>query len=72
MIVAGGVLSAFVGVFLAGFFVALELSLMGKAFLPSAKLILLAHIPVCLVEAVITPTVLLYVNKVKPEMIENV
>ncbi len=72
LIVAGGVLSAFVGVFLAGFFVALELSLMGKAFLPSTKLILLAHIPVCLVEAVITPAVLLYINKVKPEMIENV
>ncbi len=47
--------------------IAAELALSGKALIPAAKLILLAHLPVAAVEAAFTVAVVAFLRKVKPE-----
>jgi cobalt/nickel transport system permease protein len=64
-----GILAAFIGVGLAGIFVALELAITGQQFIPVAKLILFAHIPVIVIEAIITSVILGFLLKVKPEIL---
>lgn len=67
----------FLGAFLAGslavlgsgLFVALSLTTSGQAFVPAAKMVLLAHIPVMVIEGIITAVVLGFIEKVRPEMI---
>jgi len=49
--------------------VALSLISTGEAFLPAAKLIVLAHIPVMSIEGIITAAVLSFLKKVKPELL---
>jgi cobalt/nickel transport system permease protein len=51
------------------FFVALELSMAGEGFAPAAKLILAAHVPVIIVESVVTSFIVVFLRKVKPEII---
>lgn len=48
--------------------VAVSLALSGDAFIPAAKLVFLAHIPVMVVEAVLTGFAVLLAVKVKPEL----
>lgn len=48
--------------------VALSLSLSGDEFLPAAKLVFLAHIPVMIAEGVLTGFAILLARKVKPEL----
>ncbi len=64
-----GALAAIIGVGLAGLFVALELAVTGQQFVPVAKLVLIAHLPVIAIEAVITTVVLGFLVKVKPEIL---
>ena len=64
-----GILAAFIGVGLAGIFVASELAITGQQFIPVAKLILLAHVPVIIIEAIITSVILGFLLKAKPEML---
>ena len=47
--------------------VALSLAATGVEFLPAAKLTFIAHIPVMVVEGVLTAAAVLLLNKVKPE-----
>lgn len=48
--------------------VALSLALSGDAFLPAAKLVFFAHIPVMVIEALLTGFAVLFARKVKPEL----
>ncbi len=64
-----GMLAAFIGVGLAGILVALELAITGQQFMPVAKLILLAHVPVIIIEAVITSVALGFILRAKPEIL---
>lgn len=51
--------------------VALCLMLSGDAFIPAAKLVFVAHIPVMLVEAVLTAAALALIARVKPELLQH-
>ncbi len=64
-----GALAAVIGVGLAGIFVALELAITGQQFIPVAKLVLLAHVPVIIIEAVITSVALGFILRAKPEIL---
>ena len=48
--------------------VALSLALSGDAFLPAAKLVFFAHIPVMAIEALLTGFAVLLARRVKPEL----
>jgi cobalt/nickel transport system permease protein len=66
---AGGFLSGFSGVFIAGLLVALSLSLSGEVFIPVAKMIVIVHIPVMIIEGILTGFVILFLQRVKPELL---
>jgi cobalt/nickel transport system permease protein len=55
-----------------GLLVAVALITTGEVFTEAAELVLLAHIPVMIVEGVITLFVFLFLKKVKPEMLEGI
>ena len=57
-------------VFLGAVLVALALVTTGQAFLPAAKLIVLAHIPVIAIEGIITTVCVRFIRRVKPEILE--
>lgn len=48
---------------------ALSLGLSGEAFVPAARALLLAHIPVMFVEGVVTVLVVSFIARVRPEML---
>jgi cobalt/nickel transport system permease protein len=54
-----------------GFMVGLSLYLTGEAFLPAAKLVVAAHIPVMLIEGALTVACALFLKRVKPELLEG-
>ncbi|MFA6222883.1 MAG: cobalt transporter CbiM [Desulfomonilaceae bacterium] len=56
-------------IFFSGLLVALSLFATGKAFLPASKLIILAHIPIMLIEGLITVFIVEFVKKVRPEIL---
>uniref|UniRef100_A0A7C6AF16 Cobalt transporter CbiM n=1 Tax=candidate division WOR-3 bacterium TaxID=2052148 RepID=A0A7C6AF16_UNCW3 len=66
----GGFLSGFAGVFIAGLLVALSLFLSGEVFIPVAKMIVIVHIPVMIIEGILTGFVILFLQRVKPELLE--
>ncbi len=57
---------------LSGLLVAAALITTGQAFLEVAELVLLAHIPVMLIEGVVTLFIFLFLKKVRPEMLEGI
>jgi|UniRef100_A0A7V6A1E8 cobalt/nickel transport system permease protein len=59
-------------IFLSGLMVALALLFTGEAFLKVAELIILAHIPVMVVEGLITLIIFGFLQKVRPEMLEAI
>ncbi len=63
--VAGGGAIALTAVLVAAF-----LALSGEAFLPAAKLVIVAHIPVMVVEALLCAAAVYLVRKVKPELFD--
>ncbi|MCD6319551.1 MAG: cobalt transporter CbiM [Candidatus Desulfofervidaceae bacterium] len=68
-ITLAGILAAVIGISLAGLFVALELVFTGQGFIPVAKLVLVAHVPVIIIEAIITAVILNFLHKAKPEIL---
>jgi cobalt/nickel transport system permease protein len=58
-------------VLLAGILVGFSLYLSGDAFLPAAKLLVAAHLPVMMIEGILTATCAIFLRKVKPELLEN-
>jgi cobalt/nickel transport system permease protein len=65
-----GFLTGAMAVFISGIFVAISLALTGEYFINAAKLVLVTHIPVMIIEGIITGFVLLFLKRVKPEMLE--
>lgn len=68
----GAFACGFTAILLSGLLVAVALITTGQAFLEVAELVLLAHIPVMLIEGVITLFIFLFLKKVKPEMLEGI
>ncbi|MFD2110817.1 cobalt transporter CbiM [Thiorhodococcus fuscus] len=61
---AGGI-----GVMSTAALVAINLGLSGQAFLPAAKVLVLTYIPLAVVEAIITATVVAFLQRVAPEFL---
>jgi cobalt/nickel transport system permease protein len=59
-------------IFLSGLLVAAALIGTGEAFWQVAKLAVLSHIPVMIIEGVITLFIFLFIKKVRPEMLEEI
>jgi cobalt/nickel transport system permease protein len=71
MIALSGFLAGALGVALAALLVALSLVSTGEAFRRLAGLVLAAHIPVMLVEGVVTAFCVIFLKKVRPEVLEG-
>jgi cobalt/nickel transport system permease protein len=64
-----GCLAGGAGVLLTAASVALSLALSGKPFLPAAKAVTLIYVPLAVVEALITGTILRFLLRVAPELV---
>jgi len=62
-------MAGFCAVLLAGIMVGFCLYLTGEAFLPAAKLIVAAHLPVMLIEGALTAACISFLQKVRPELL---
>jgi cobalt/nickel transport system permease protein len=62
-------LAGSLAIFLSGIFVGFSLYLTGEAFLLAAKLLVAGHIPVMLIEGIITAACVTFLKKVKPELL---
>lgn len=62
----------FTAILLSGVLVAVALLFTGQGFLEVAELVALAHLPVMLIEGIITLFVFLFLQKVRPEMLEGI
>jgi cobalt/nickel transport system permease protein len=58
-------------ILVSGVFVGFSLYLTGEAFLPAAKLVVLAHFPVMLIEGGLTAACALFLRRAKPELLEG-
>ena len=65
-----GFLCGFFAVMIGGLLVALALVTTGKPLYGVAKIIIIAHIPVMVIEGIITALCVKFLKKVKPEMLE--
>lgn len=52
-------------------FVAFSLTLSGDEFIPAAKFVVLAHIPIMIIEGILTGFAIYFLRKVKPEIFET-
>ncbi|GAB4117877.1 MAG: cobalt transporter CbiM [Candidatus Caldatribacteriota bacterium] len=64
-------LCGFLAVLLSGIMVAVVLVFTGEAFLQAAKLLLIAHFPVMILEGVLTAFCIGFLKKVKPEILSK-
>lgn len=64
-----GFVTGFISVALSAVLLSFSLILSGEHFESSAKVILIAHIPVMIIDGIITGFVLQFIKKVKPEML---
>jgi len=58
------------GVLLASILVGISLSFTNEHFITAARLIIIAHIPVMIIEGIITSFVVYFLKRVKPEILE--
>ena len=65
----GAFCCGFCAVLLAGCLTALALALSGEAFWGTAKAILLAHVPIMVIEGLLTSMIVGFLAKVRPEML---
>lgn len=65
-----GILCGALSSLLSAVLLSLSLTTAGEAFLPAAKLVLLANLPLMVVDGLVTGFVLLFIGKVKPEMLK--
>ncbi|MCD6363080.1 MAG: cobalt transporter CbiM [Synergistetes bacterium] len=71
LVIIGGALAGALAVGLSGICVAISLAFTGQGFLAVAKLVLIAHIPIMMIEAIITPVILLFIAKVNPSILRG-
>ena len=64
--------SGFCAVLVSSLLVGFSLYLTGEAFLPAAKLIVAAHLPVMIIEGIVTAACILFLKKVRPELLEEI
>jgi cobalt/nickel transport system permease protein len=62
----------FAAIILSGLLVAVALMGTGQAFIRVAELAFLAHLPLMIIEGIITLMVFLFLKKVRPEMLEDI
>jgi len=67
---AGGFLAGVTGIIFGALLVALALISTGDSFRNVAKVIIIAHIPVMIIEGIVTAFCILFLKKVKPEILE--
>ena len=58
-------------VLVSGVLVGFSLYFTGEAFLPAAKVVVAAHLPVMVIEGVLTAACVLFLRRVKPELLEG-
>ncbi len=63
-------LCGFISVLLGSVLVALALVFTGEAFLAAAKVIVIAHVPIMIIEGIISAACIRFLKKVKPEILE--
>ena len=68
----GSFLCGFGGVFLGSIMVALSLVFTGEAFFAVARVVVVAHLPVMIIEGIITAFCVKFLKQVKPEVLEVV
>jgi cobalt/nickel transport system permease protein len=66
-----GFLAGFSGILIASIFVAFALHSTGEYFTQLGRVLIVAHIPVMVIEGIITAFVVFFLRKVKPEMLED-
>jgi len=62
-------LAGALALFLSGILVAIELAFTGESFLAAAKLIILAHLPVMIIEGLVTAIIVNFLRRVRPEIL---
>jgi cobalt/nickel transport system permease protein len=70
--VVAGFLAGATGILLGGLIVALFLMLTGEQFAAVAKLFLVAHAPVVIIEGIITAFIVVFVRRIKPELLGGI
>ncbi|AMM39962.1 cobalt transporter CbiM [Candidatus Desulfofervidus auxilii] len=65
----GAFLAGAVSVFLSGLLVGTALVFTGSSFIVAAKAIVVAHIPIMIIEGIITASVIAFLRRVKPEVL---
>ncbi len=58
-------------ILVSGVMVGFSLYLTGEAFLPAAKLVVVAHLPIMFIEGFLTAACALFLRRVKPELLEG-
>ncbi len=66
-----GFLAGFLGVLLSGLMVALSLVFTGEYFRQVARLVIIVHLPIMFIEGVVTGFIVVFLRKVKPEILEG-
>jgi cobalt/nickel transport system permease protein len=69
---AGAFACGVTGILLSGVLVATALITTGQAFLQVAELAFIAHIPIMIIEGIITLFIFQFLKKVRPEMLEEI
>ncbi len=64
-----GAVAGALAIALSAAIVGMALALSGRAFVPAAKLVFVAHLPVMVVEAAVTAAAVALLHKVRPEML---
>jgi len=62
---------AFCAVLISCMMVAFSLYLTAEAFLPAAEVVVVAHLPIMVIEAILTAACALFLRRVKPELLEG-
>ena len=70
VISAGAFLAGMTGIAFGAIIIALTLIKTGESFMSVAKVIIIAHIPVMIIEGIVTAFCVLFLKKVKPEILE--
>jgi cobalt/nickel transport system permease protein len=70
LVAAGGFLAGTIGIAAGAFIVAFTLISTGESFQTVAKVILITHVPVMVIEGIVTAFCVLFLKKVKPEILE--
>jgi cobalt/nickel transport system permease protein len=71
VIIASAFGAGFSSVLMSGILVGFSLYLTGEAFLPAAQLMVAAHLPVMFIEGILTAACVLFLTKVRPELLEE-